>query len=70
MLDKGYIVISTLLAHEPRDHLFELAAYVFNSDVTSEEDTVALKEAVQKIIGGKLEVLINNASVYPTVIQA
>lgn len=57
----GYTAIATLLPHEPQDHLLDLGAHVFVSDVTSDEDCESLLTAVTKLLSGKLDVLINNA---------
>lgn len=35
--------------------------YVFNSDVTKEEDTAVLRKQVEEITKGRLDVLVNNA---------
>ncbi|PQE34042.1 short chain dehydrogenase protein [Rutstroemia sp. NJR-2017a WRK4] len=53
----GYTVISTLLAHESREHLESIGVHVFTSDVTSDEDAESLRDSVEKLTGGKLDVL-------------
>lgn len=57
------MVITTLLPHEAQDHLKELGAHVFVSDVTSDSDGEALRLATETLLGGRLDVLINNACV-------
>ncbi|PQE17076.1 Short-chain dehydrogenase reductase SDR protein [Rutstroemia sp. NJR-2017a BBW] len=56
-----YTVISTLLAHESREHLESIGVHVFTSDVTSDEDAESLRDSVEKLTGGMLDVLVNNA---------
>ena len=60
---KGYTVIATLLAHESRTHLTDVGVHVFTSDVTKDDDTAALREEVEAITGGGLDILVNCASV-------
>jgi len=57
----GYIVVTTLLAHEPREHLSEAGMYAFTADVTKDGDVQALLAQVTKIGEGCLDVLVNNA---------
>lgn len=57
----GFTVISTLLAHEERDHLKDVRIHVLDLDVTKEEQMLPFKKAVEAITGGLLDVLVNNA---------
>lgn len=54
-------MIATLLPHETRDHLTEHEIHVFDLDVTDDESVRSFKERVDKILGGRLDVLVNNA---------
>lgn len=58
-------MFATLLPHEARDHLEQYDRIrVHDVDVTREEDVVAFKKAVQAATDAKLDVLVNNASVW------
>ncbi|CAG8910255.1 unnamed protein product [Penicillium egyptiacum] len=61
--EEGFIVFTTLLPHEARNHLDHQGIHVFDSDVTSDKDTEALLEQVQRISNGRLDVLVNNAGI-------
>lgn len=54
-------MIATLLPWESRDHLEPFGIKCFDLDVTNEESTAAFKVAVDKLTGGRLDVLVNNA---------
>lgn len=54
-------MIATLLSWEPRDHLEPHGIKCFDLDVTNEESTSVFQEAVDKLTGGRLDVLVNNA---------
>ncbi|KAI0449670.1 short chain dehydrogenase [Xylaria acuta] len=60
---KGYTVITTLLEHEPREHLTELGIHVFTADVTKDNDVEQLCKDVSDITGDKLSILVNNAGI-------
>jgi len=59
--DTDFTVITTLLPHETRDHLEDPQIHVFNLDVTDEANVESFALLVQKLTGGKLDVLVNNA---------
>ncbi|KAI0401621.1 hypothetical protein F4802DRAFT_579778 [Xylaria palmicola] len=69
-LAKGYTVITTLLPHESRTHLTDAGIHVFTSDVTKDEDTIALRDKVTEITKGGLDVLVNNAGICYTMTAA
>ncbi|KAJ5635343.1 short chain dehydrogenase [Penicillium longicatenatum] len=56
-------VIATLLPHENEDHLVSRGVHVTRTDVTSDVSVEKLKETIQKLTGGKLDILINNAGI-------
>lgn len=56
-------VISTLLPHENADHLESQGVHVTRTDVTKDESVEQLKNFIEKLTGGRLDILINNASV-------
>lgn len=59
----GFNVVTTLLPHEPREHLLQDNIHVFDSDVTKDADTAALVNAVGELTQGRLDVLVNNAGI-------
>lgn len=61
--NKGYNVIATLLPHESREHLERESIHVFNCDVTKDEEVAALKQVMDKLTQGRLDVLVNNAGI-------
>lgn len=54
-----------MLPAEPSDHLARAGITFFPLDVTNEESVVELKARVQKLTGGRLDVLVNCACVLP-----
>ena len=60
---RGLLAIATVLPHESRDHLDIDGIIRFDSDVTSEMSVKTLKCAVDKLTGGRLDVLVNNAEI-------
>lgn len=56
-------VIATLLPHENANHLVSDGVHITRTDVTKDESVQELKQTAQKLTGGKLDILINNASV-------
>ena len=58
---QGYTVITTLLAHESRDHLTDFGIHAFAADVTRDDDISELRNDVEEIVHGSLDVLVNNA---------
>ncbi|KAF2799618.1 short chain dehydrogenase [Melanomma pulvis-pyrius CBS 109.77] len=60
---KGYTVIATLLAHEPREHLTECGIHVFTADVTKDADIEKLRVEVSSITNNRLDILVNNAGI-------
>ncbi|KAI8635405.1 short chain dehydrogenase [Xylariaceae sp. FL1651] len=63
---KGYTVLTTLLAHEPREHLTKLGITAFTADVTKDSDIEQLRKDVSGITGGSLSILVNNAGIIYT----
>jgi 1-acylglycerone phosphate reductase len=62
----GFDVFTTLLAHEPRDHLVDEGIHAFTADVTKDTDIVSLKETISSATSGSLDILVNCAYVgYP-----
>ncbi|KGO64722.1 Short-chain dehydrogenase/reductase SDR [Penicillium italicum] len=61
--NQGYVVYTTLLAHEPRDHLTDLGIHSFTADVTKDSDIEQLKETISSLTDGNLNVLVNNAGI-------
>jgi 1-acylglycerone phosphate reductase len=59
----GYDVFTTLLAHEPRDHLLDEGIHAFTADVTKDADIISLKETISSETSGSLDVLVNCAYV-------
>ncbi|RYP10657.1 hypothetical protein DL765_008039 [Monosporascus sp. GIB2] len=60
---QGFTVITTLLAHERREHLTKHGIHVFTTDVTKDDDVDQLSKEVSKISPAGLDVLVNNAGV-------
>lgn len=60
---QGYAVFTTLLAHEPRDHLTHTGITALNADVTNDDDVKSLREVISDKTGGQLDILVNNAYV-------
>lgn len=58
---QGVHAIATVLPHEPSDHLSEAGITFFILDVTDEKSVADLKLSVQKLTGGRLDILINCA---------
>lgn len=56
-------VISTLLPHESAEHLLSRGVHVVRTDVTNDASVQKLKDFLQKLTGGRLDILINNAYV-------
>ncbi|OQE10440.1 hypothetical protein PENVUL_c004G02459 [Penicillium vulpinum] len=59
---QGYVVYTTLLAHEPRDHLTDLGIHAFTADVTKDTDVEQLKDTISSLTEDSLNVLVNNAN--------
>ena len=57
----GFEVISTLLPNEPREHLRDPHCHVYDVDVTDDASVESLQGFVEKLTGGLLDVLANNA---------
>lgn len=57
----GFSVFTTLLAHEPREHLTDAGINAFTADVTKDEDITLLKETISSETDGNLNVLVNCA---------
>lgn len=53
-----------MLPAESSDHLARAGITFFSLDVTKEESVVELKDHVQKLTGGRLDVLVNCACVH------
>ncbi|KAI0393706.1 hypothetical protein F5Y17DRAFT_295940 [Xylariaceae sp. FL0594] len=66
----GYLVFTTLLAHEPREHLTEAGIQAFTADVTSDDQITALRDTIDSVTHGKLDVLVNCAGVCYTMTAA
>lgn len=60
---KGLHAIATVLPNEDSDHLKEAGITFFPLDVTSEKSILELKANVQKVTGGRLDVLVNCAGI-------
>ena len=59
-----YEVIATLLPNEPREHLVQRPkCHVYDLDVTSDNSVQNLLVSVEKLTGGFLDVLGNNAGI-------
>lgn len=61
----GFITFATLLPHESQEHLIKKDIHVITADVTSDSDTEKLIAELDLVCKGRLDVLINNASVSP-----
>ncbi|KAI1824886.1 short chain dehydrogenase [Xylaria intraflava] len=48
----GYKVFTTLLPHEPRDHLTDAGIEAYSADVTSDEQIYKLRESITAITNG------------------
>jgi NAD(P)-dependent dehydrogenase (short-subunit alcohol dehydrogenase family) len=59
----GFDVFTTLLAHEPREHLIDEGIHASTADVTKDTDIVSLKETISSETSGNLDVLVNCAYV-------
>jgi 1-acylglycerone phosphate reductase len=57
----GFTVVTTLLAHESREHLIDAGIWAFAADVTKDADIEKLREEVASIGHGRLDILVNNA---------
>ncbi|KAL4746293.1 hypothetical protein BDW72DRAFT_210554 [Aspergillus terricola var. indicus] len=62
--NRGYTVFTTLLAHEPREHLTDIGITAVTADVTSDDDIRSLYSIITHKTSGKLDVLVNNATGY------
>ncbi|KAL2849410.1 short chain dehydrogenase [Aspergillus pseudodeflectus] len=60
---RGYDVFTTLLAHEPRDHLVDEGIHAFTADVTKDADIISLKDTISSKTSGSLDVLVNCAGI-------
>ncbi|RFU78520.1 short-chain dehydrogenase reductase sdr [Trichoderma arundinaceum] len=60
---KGYIVFTTLLAHEPREHLSDNGIHAFTADVTNDDDITALRDTISDLTDGSLDIMVNNAGI-------
>lgn len=56
-------VIATLLPHENDEHLVSKGVHVTRTDVTKDESVEELKKMIQQLTRGRLDILVNNASV-------
>ncbi|KAI0174348.1 hypothetical protein BJ166DRAFT_511922 [Pestalotiopsis sp. NC0098] len=59
----GVHAIATVLPHESSDHLSEAGITFFILDVTDEKSVADLKLSVQKLTGGRLDILVNCAGI-------
>ncbi|KAI1771741.1 hypothetical protein F4818DRAFT_428916 [Hypoxylon cercidicola] len=60
---RGIHAIATVLPQESSAHLSEAGITFFQLDVTDEKSVQALKASVEKLTGGRLDVLINCAGI-------
>ncbi|KAK8071474.1 short-chain dehydrogenase/reductase [Apiospora hydei] len=60
---RGVHPIATVLPHENSDHLTEAGIAFFPLDVTVEKSVLELKASVQKLTGGRLDILVNCAGI-------
>nr|BDX35604.1 short-chain dehydrogenase/reductase StrD [Stachybotrys sp.] len=60
---RGVHAIATVLPQEASDHLSEAGITFFPLDVTNEQSIEELKAAVQKLTGGRLDILVNCAGI-------
>lgn len=58
---QGLHAIATVLPNEDSDHLSKAGITFYTLDVTSEKSILELKADVQKLTGGRLDVLVNCA---------
>jgi len=58
---KGLHAIATVLPNEASDHLSEAGITFYTLDVTSEKSILEMKANLQKVTGGRLDVLVNCA---------
>src|SRR5205807_1525228 len=58
-----YHVIATRLAFEDGSHLDEIDVQHVPVDVTKQDDIDSLRDVVEKVSGGSLAILVNNAGV-------
>lgn len=56
-----YTVFTTLLEHEPRDHLIDADIHAFSANVTSDSDILNLQEKISKAANDRLDILVNCA---------
>ncbi|KAJ5150454.1 short chain dehydrogenase [Penicillium coprophilum] len=61
--NQGFLVFTTLLAHEPRDHLTGIGITALSADVTNDDDIRSLRESISDKTGGRLDILVNNANI-------
>ncbi|KAL4942699.1 hypothetical protein BDV06DRAFT_211603 [Aspergillus oleicola] len=54
---KGHLVFTTLLPHEPHDHLTGIGITAVSADVTSDLDMKSLRDLISKETGGQLDFL-------------
>ncbi|KAL3450555.1 hypothetical protein BJX65DRAFT_305390 [Aspergillus insuetus] len=60
---RGFDVFTTLLAHEPRDHLVDEGIHAFTADVTKDADIISLRVTISSETSGNLDVLVNCAGI-------
>ncbi|CAH0003351.1 unnamed protein product [Clonostachys byssicola] len=60
---RGLYAIATVLPTEASDHLTAAGITWFPLDVTKQESVLQLKDKVDELTGGYLDVLVNNAQV-------
>ncbi|KAK8024079.1 hypothetical protein PG993_012145 [Apiospora rasikravindrae] len=58
---RGLHAIATVLPTESSDHLSEPGITCFKLDLTVEQSILDLKQSIQDLTGGRLDVLVNNA---------
>ncbi|KAK7946582.1 uncharacterized protein PG986_010903 [Apiospora aurea] len=58
---RGLHAIATVLPTESSDHLNEPGITCFKLDLTVEQSILDLKQSIQELTGGRLDVLVNNA---------
>ncbi|KAI2643561.1 short chain dehydrogenase [Xylaria nigripes] len=66
----GYTVFTTLLPHEPREHLIDAGIKAFSADVTSDEQIIKLRDSISAMTNGSLDVLVNCAGICYTMTAA
>lgn len=62
---RGIRSMATVLPSEARAHLTEAGIICFSLDVTKQESVEQLKKDVAAVTGGYLDLLVNNAFVFP-----